>query len=334
MDNQLDYEKLFDPEDEDREIPADRGYRLGDRRPDPVYVYSDRITLAVNIALATGRPLLLSGDPGTGKSSLAPHVAGNLGWRFLPKTISSRTRAADLLWTFDTIRRLSDAQAGEGHLKDDAAYLEPGVLWWAFDPNGAASRGLTEEERKAREVPTAIDPAASADLDRAVVLLDEIDKADPDVPNDLLEPLGSFRFRLDGKKVPVEAAEPPLVIITTNDERDLPRAFLRRCVCLTLPAPDDDRLLRIASGHFPDGDRALHEEVAKKYFEVREEESKEGRRVPSTAEYLDAVSACRELKLALGTEAWVRRFDEIVEATLRKRRKVEDHDQHAPGADA
>src|SRR5262249_22889886 len=149
-----------------------------------------------------------------------------------------------LLWDFDLLRRFRDAQAKE--LKRDADYLTPRALWWAFNPESAKRRGLPEGERP--EV-VAIDPSETKGKD-SVVLIDEIDKADPDVPNNLLVTLGSLQFPpppLGGTKV--EHVPPPLVFITSNDERDLPAAFVRRCIVLYLKEPYRDRLIEIATEH-------------------------------------------------------------------------------------
>src|SRR5262249_30183516 len=130
------FTRLFNPTDNPPPDLDERGYRLGDQIDEAPYVYDEPIILAVHVALATGRPLLIAGEPGTGKSSLARDVARRLNWRFYSKTISSRTQARDLLWSFDTIRRLSDAQVRKG-VKHPSAYVEPGVLWWAFDRDSA-----------------------------------------------------------------------------------------------------------------------------------------------------------------------------------------------------
>lgn len=144
--------------------------QTGDRRDGLVYVYNERIELAVNVALATGRPMLVRGPSGGGKSSLARNVARRLKWRYYERVITSRTQAHDLLWTFDALRRLSDAQAQK--LEEEAAhYVEPGVLWWAFDPASAARRGLPEGQSPKRP---AEDPGAGPKGSGAVVLLDEI----------------------------------------------------------------------------------------------------------------------------------------------------------------
>ena len=187
------YKKLFDPKPIGTTSRVDRNSSVapfGDRRDGAVYVYTEKIVLAVNVALATGRLLLVRGPTGSGKSSLAYNVARCQGWRYYEEVISSRTQARDLQWTFDAVRRLSDAQANQlqTHL---AAYVEPGVLWWAFDRASARRRGWPPEEA---DFLPAEDPRVGTDSERCVVLLDEMDKADPDVPNDLLVTLGSFQF--------------------------------------------------------------------------------------------------------------------------------------------
>jgi MoxR-like ATPase len=287
------YTKLVDPERMESFSLSERAFRPGDRRSEPVYVYDERIKLALNVALAAGRPLLVAGEAGTGKSSLAYHLAAGLKWRLYTHTVSSRTQARDLQWTYDAVRRLSDAQAHQ--LRPTSEYVQPGVLWWAFDRGSATYRGLGAEECARREIAAAADLCVAGERDPAVVLVDEIDKADPDVPNDLLEPLATYRFRCEETGTLIEAKQVPLVIITTNEERDLPRAFLRRCVSLRLQPPDQKKLLRIALTHFPDGDEALHRVLADWFLELREKRMKDRTRPPSTAEYLDTVGACRGL---------------------------------------
>ena len=265
------------------------------------------------MALATGRPLLVRGKPGTGKSSLAADVAAKLGWRYYEETVTSRTRARDLLWSFDAIRRLNDANIHK--LKDPLAYVTPGVLWWAFSASSAAARGLPADALADRGLGLRADPSPRA-AERAVVLLDEIDKADPDVPNDLLQPLGTLRFEVadvdDGPVV--TAPEAPLLIITTNEDRDLPQAFLRRCVVLGLPDPTPDRLLEVAAAHF--GDRVPQprlEEVLAAYEWVRKHRAAD-QHEPNLAEYLDAVAAVAALGVGNGEPQW----RQVMEFTLSK----------------
>lgn len=306
----MSYQRLFDPHTTVRFDP-ERAYRLGDRSdasggPEgDRYEYDDRIVLAVNVALAAGRPLLVRGDPGTGKSSLARSVARLLGWRFYAATVSSRTTARDLLWTFDTVARLADAQARERRHR--LAYLTPGPLWWAFDPASAGRRGVAEDRwQKAldRGVRPAPDPATPTTSERAVVLIDEIDKADPDVPNDLLVPLGSFTFTLEEGPT-VAAAAAPLVVLTTNEERDLPRAFLRRCVVLALKEPKPARLRRIALRHYPQLEGTpLLDDVLVEYDQVRKSRLAAFEQPPGVAELLDALAACTNLATGPSTADW------------------------------
>jgi len=269
------------------------------------YVYGEATLLAVNVALATCRPLLVAGSPGTGKTTLAANVAGVLGARFYPRVVTSRTRAHDLMWTFDALRRLADAQAGPAALRPRAAYVEPQALWWAFDAAGAARRGAPAG---AAGVPPATDPQAHVAARRAVVLLDEIDKAEPDVPNDLLEALDAGRFTVDALDPPLAVAGDPadvLLMVTTNGERELPAAFIRRCVVLTLEAPGVDQLVRIARDRFGEGgNAALQRAVAERLVQLRAVAARQNLREPSTAEYLDALAACGQLGIDTASPRW------------------------------
>jgi MoxR-like ATPase len=294
----MDYDKIFTPTDK----PAPAAASPGDPRQASVYVYNDQIVLAVNVALATARPLLVAGPPGSGKSSVAANVANEFGWRYYEQVISSRTEAQDLLWQFDALARLRDAQAGVKNL-DAGKYVEAAVLWRAFDQESARPYGS--------------DPQTG---ERAVVLLDEIDKADPDVPNNLLVPLGSFEFKVTDLDLPVKASNDrrPLVILTTNDERELPAAFTRRCIVLTLESPTAERFVAIAGKHFPGGDSRLHKKLADMVVSMAGQAEKKRVPPPSTAEYIDAIRACEALKVKPGTDAW----EAVAQATLSKRREL------------
>jgi MoxR-like ATPase len=255
------------------------------------YVYHlPEIALAVNVALATRRPLLLSGRPGTGKSTLARDVASCLAWEYLEETITSRTQANDLLWKFDALERLSDASTPEVRVRKEAYYVEPGVLWWTFDPVSASKASRRSAEKK--------QAAALTTIRGVVVLLDEVDKAEPDVPNDLLVPLGSGEFNPRGHDHPIVAQKQYLLCITTNGERELPQAFVRRCVTLSLKRPTDSQLRNIAARHHPSvtPDSPLLDQVLSTFNKLEGEMIRLHRRPPSTAEFLDAVDACLALE--------------------------------------
>jgi MoxR-like ATPase len=218
----------FQPGSEEQLARRTDTRRSDGRWPVP-YVYTPDIEVAVNAALVTDRPLLLRGEPGSGKSTLARDVALALGRSYYEETITSRTTAADLLWRFDAVARLGDASFDPKRAAMRKHYLEPSTLWWAFDPNSVSDSARPRS-----------DPGEGSGGAGAVVLLDEIDKADPDVPNDLLLVLGEKRFVVadaDDPRPTIERKRKVLVMITSNGERDLPPAFLRRCVSLTLHDP-------------------------------------------------------------------------------------------------
>lgn len=309
----LQYDMEFDPAadtpvirrqdaQEVEEAEDDNGH-AGYAADNEVYVFDDEeVVLAVNVALKTGRPLLLFGPPGSGKSSLAPNVARILGWGYHCHVVTARTEPEDLLWRFDALRRLNDAQAQQLH-DDIRHYYTKGPLWRAFE---------------------------QSDGRRSVVLIDEIDKADPDLPNSLLGPLGSLSFALPwnldededegqgarGGLVSVSPERAPLVVVTTNDERELPKPFLRRCIVVELDAPDKVHLLKVAASHLGEWyDARLAGLVADYLIDVRGtlHDAKGG---PSTAEYLDALKASQQLRVTPGTPEW----KALEKVTLRKRR--------------
>jgi len=267
-----------------------------DRRDGAVYVWNEDLELAVNIAIATERPLLVRGASGTGKSSLAASLAVAKKWRYYEEVVSSNTEARHFLWHFETLQRFSDAQAHS--IRPSLHYVEPGVLWWAFDPESARRRAADSSL-----VAPLADPNRFPEHDdsRAVVLIDEIDKADPDVPNNLLVPLGSLEFTVtDANDAIVKAITPPVVVITTNDERELPNAFTRRCVVVRLEPPNRGTLLRIAEAHFGSDSSGLYERMADALDAIAVVKKAQGLPTPSTAEYLDAIATCRDLGVSPG----------------------------------
>lgn len=306
--------KFFDPARVQRIAPRD-GAATESGQDGRTYVYYDPdVVLAVNVALATNRPLLLSGPSGCGKSSLARNVAASLGRRYYEQVITARTEGRDLLYRFDAVRRLNDAQSSRAaELPPLVRYVEPGALWWALSPETAVNRGsataLPPEHR-------AHDPSAIAAED-AVVLLDEIDKADPDLPNSLLVPLGSFRFKVDPTEAEITAFRSPLIFITNNGERELPTTFVRRCVALSLTTPGEDDLLDIARELVPRDkwNEALFRALAGRLIELATDPAVNASQRSSTAEYLDAVRACHELDVTSESDP---DFKTLLEITLTK----------------
>lgn len=294
--------------------------------PEQVHVFDQPSIDAVNAALAAGRPLLVRGEPGTGKSQLARAAAKVLGRVFVSYVVDSRTESRDMLWQFDAVSRLAEAQLC-GALNEDPQqsrkrlevtnFVAPGPLWWAFDWNDAAEQatkmGLTPYPQ----------PDGGQPTQGCVVLIDEIDKAESDVPNGLLEALGIGQFTPMGRKEPVPAGDPvPLVVVTTNEERRLPDAFVRRCMVLRLELPSTrDKLLKLlverGKAHFPGTQEDVLRGAAKQLAGDRDSAQRNRLPLPGQAEYLDLVRAI--VKLAPEDEA--RQMDiiqTIAGFTLRK----------------
>ncbi|MFI1580780.1 AAA family ATPase [Embleya sp. NPDC020630] len=300
----------FDPSRELPPAPGPEFAGVGAVPDGGVYVFDDeRIVLAVNVALATRRPLLVFGPPGSGKSTLAPIVARHLGRLCHTEVITARTEPEDLLWRFDALRRLNDAQTREV-APTIGAYCASGVLWKAFDPY----RTPPARDGKPAAVPGAGRKTGPAP--GSVVLIDEIDKADPDLPNSLLVPLDTLSFPgPDGEEVTALPGVEPLVVITSNNERELPAPFVRRCIVLSLEAPDKEHLLKVARGHLGAGyDESTADRVAEHLLKVAAES--EWAAGPSTAEFLDTLRACHELGVEPGSRTW----DLVLEVALDKGR--------------
>jgi MoxR-like ATPase len=305
--------KYFDPESRGgqrlKDEPGTVAFEWSVGTARDVYLFEPRVTLAVNIAMAAKRPLLIAGEPGSGKTRLAAAVAEVLQWQFYPKTVTSRMQATDLLWTFNALDRLNDATSPERKLLSQQHYVVPENVWWGFSPSTAQNRGL-----KALPGAQLTDPVPPKAGKGAVVLVDEIDKADPDVPNDLLEPFDVREFTVKETKDKITAVRDVFLVLTTNGERELPPAFLRRCVVLALANPDQNWFERIGKQHFPDGDPSLQQRVAAEVQRLRGE-SRAGARKPSTAEFIDALRVCGVLGLDPKSSEWV----DIVDAVLLKR---------------
>ena len=274
---------------------------------DPAHLFSKLEVDAVNAALAVGRPLLVRGEPGTGKSQLARAVAKHLKRVFVKYVVDSQTESRDLLWRLDSLARLAEAQLA-GALREESPeairkrlalenFLQPGPLWWAFDWSGA----LAQAERSGCPAPEQASDAAPEN--GAVLLIDEIDKAESEVPNGLLEALGSGHFTPPGDIAPVrvKSGSPgPLVVITTNEDRALPDAFLRRCLVLRLELPEGKSLIDLLAmrgeAHFPHSDKTVREEAARQLTEDREKAQRDRQRpLPGQAEYFDLLRAVTTL---------------------------------------
>ncbi|MBC9072092.1 MoxR family ATPase [Thauera sp. CAU 1555] len=220
------------------------------------YVATPDLMLAVNAAITLQRPLLIKGEPGTGKTMLAEEVARALGLPLLQWHIKSTTKAQQGLYEYDAVSRLRDSQLGDDRVKDIANYIVKGVLWQAFEA----------------DTPT-------------VVLIDEIDKADIEFPNDLLRELDRMEFHVYETRQTVRARHRPLVFITSNNEKELPDAFLRRCFFHYIKFPDRDTMQAIVDVHFPGLKKTLLAEALEVFFGLREVPGL--KKKPSTSELLD-----------------------------------------------
>jgi len=270
-----------------------------------VHVFSRDEVAAVNTALAANRPLLVRGEPGTGKTQLGRAAAAALGRGLAYQAVDALTDTHDLLWTTDLVSRLAEAQiaraadpCGCEDVRDRLAlsrFVQPGVLWWALDPVGA----YHQAERGGQGSCTA--PRGEPGFTGGIVaLVDEIDKADPAVPNALLDALGHGGFNVPTLPRVTTASDrmPPLVVLTTNEERALPDAFLRRCVVLYLSLPDPPalhaHLVLRGRRHFPEVAPTLLAAAARMLEEDRAAVRARGLTPPGLAEFLDLVRAVKD----------------------------------------
>jgi MoxR-like ATPase len=255
----------------------------------PSYLTNDSLEAAVNCALALERPLLVKGEPGTGKTLLAEAIAESLGMSMIHWPVKSTTRAQDGLYIYDTVQRLYDARFGDGDVKDIRRYIKLGPLGRAF-----------------------------AGSERLVLLIDEVDKADLEFPNDLLHELDRMRFHVTETGDEVVATERPVVIITSNNEKELPDAFLRRCVFHFIDFPDQELMKRIVRVHHPKLDDELIDQAVVAFYELRQ--MPRLRKRPSTSELVDWISVLKDA--GLGKERFVKELP-FLGVLLKKEQDVE-----------
>ena len=232
------------------------------------YIVSAPLVEAVNCAIALERPLLIKGEPGTGKTLLAKHVSEGLGMPMESWHIKSTSKANEGLYVYDTLQRLNDARFGEGEVSDVRHYIKMGPLGRVFSAEN-----------------------------RHVLLIDEIDKADLEFPNDILRELDEMRFTIMETSDEVVARKRPVVIITSNNEKELPDAFLRRCVFHFIEFPDPPLMRRIVDVHHPNLDTTLLDQILIKFYWLRGQN--ELRKKPSTSELIDWIAALRRSGMSL-----------------------------------
>jgi MoxR-like ATPase len=220
------------------------------------YVTTDDLNMAVNASVALERPLLIKGEPGTGKTLLAEEVSRSLGMKLFQWHIKSTTKAKHGLYEYDAVSRLRDSQLGADSVGDIRNYIEKGPLWQAFDCD-----------------------------EQVVVLIDEIDKADIEFPNDLLQELDRMEFYVHETQETIKAKRRPVIIITSNNEKELPDAFLRRCFFHYIRFPDHETMERIVKVHFPDIKQRLLKESLEVFYSLRDVNGI--KKKPSTSELLD-----------------------------------------------
>lgn len=226
------------------------------------YIISDDLMITANIAIAMNKPLLVKGEPGTGKTALAEAIAESLDMDLIVWSIKSTTKAQDGLYQYDIVRRLYDSELGNEGVEDISRYIKLGKIGEAFTSDR-----------------------------RCVLLIDEIDKADLEFPNDLLWELDRMEFYIPETDETIKAKNPPVVVITSNAEKELPDAFLRRCAFHFIEFPDQDMMREIVLAHYPDIEDSLISQVLDAFFYVRE--YFDLKKKPSTSELLDWIKALR-----------------------------------------
>lgn len=254
------------------------------------YVASEELLASVNVAIALKKPLLIKGEPGTGKTMLAEAVANSLGKKLLIWNIKSTTKAQEGLYMYDTIQRLYDGQFGEEGVDDIAKYIKLGKLGEAFESD-----------------------------EQVILLIDEIDKADLEFPNDLLWELDQMEFYIHETKRTVKAKNRPIVIITSNAEKELPDAFLRRCIFHYIDFPNPELMEEIVRTHYPNVEDNLLKNAMQVFYDIRT--IRDIRKKPSTSELIDRINALQiggisadELRAKLPFLGVVVKKDEDLEA--------------------
>jgi MoxR-like ATPase len=253
------------------------------------YLTNEALEAAVNCALALERPLLVKGEPGTGKTLLAQAITESLGLELIHWPVKSTTRAHDGLYVYDTVQRLYEARFGDGDVKDIRRYIKLGPLGRAF-----------------------------ASSERKVLLIDEVDKADLEFPNDLLHELDRMRFVIDETGDEVVATQRPVVVITSNNEKELPDAFLRRCVFHFIDFPEQELMKRIVRVHHPRVEEAVIDQAVVAFYELRA--VPRIRKRPSTSELVDWITVLMES--GIGRERLVRELP-FLGVLLKKEQDVE-----------
>jgi len=253
------------------------------------YLTNESLEAAVNCALALERPLLVKGEPGTGKTLLAQAISESLGLDLIHWPVKSTTRAQDGLYVYDTVQRLYDARFGDGDVKDIRRYIKLGPMGRAF-----------------------------ASSQRQILLIDEVDKADLEFPNDMLHELDRMRFVIPETGDEVVATQRPVVVITSNNEKELPDAFLRRCVFHFIDFPDTDLMKRIVRVHHPSVDGALIDQAVVAFYELRQVPRL--RKRPSTSELVDWIAVL--MQSGVGKERLVRELP-FLGVLLKKEQDVE-----------